>query len=191
MRRRRLAAGLAAVALCGAAPACASPSSKGTHTQPPARERSRAPTNRELGIPDGVPLTADRSADPRQVRVIRAWAAALRKGHVREAARWFAQPSRAQNGTAVLTLDSLAARIAFNVALPCGALVVGTRGANGYTVVDFKLTKRPGGDCMGAEGKPARGALRVRRNRITDWFRLPDEPRGGRGAPSTATGPVV
>ena len=46
----------------------------------------------------------------------------------------------------------------------------------GFTVLRFRLTERVGGDCMGAAGHAARGAIRVRANKIVEWYRLPDDP---------------
>jgi hypothetical protein len=51
-------------------------------------------------------------------------------------------------------------------------------GAGPYTIVKFKLTKRPGGDCGTGVGGSARGAIRVARGKIKEWYRLPDEVSG-------------
>jgi limonene-1,2-epoxide hydrolase len=133
--------------------------------------------------PPSVPQTGHGPADATSGRVIRAWVAALRKGDIHKAARYFAQPSKVQNGTAVLTLDSRVARIGFNATFPCGAKVKRLRAAaHGFTVVDFILTERRGGDCMGAAGQSARSAIRVKGHRIAEWYRLDD----GGGSPSPA-----
>ena len=64
------------------------------------------------------------------VRVIRAWSTALRTGHVKAAAGWFAMPSEFVNGVGpggtvpAVRLDSLRAAIVANEALPCGAQFV-------------------------------------------------------------------
>jgi hypothetical protein len=131
-----------------------------------------------LALPAGVPQVATGRADPAAVRVIRRWLATLRRGDTHRAARFFALPSRFQNGTPVLTVDSNVERIAINEALPCGARMAHAGGAGPYTIVDYLLVRRPGGDCGTGVGHHARGAVRVARGRITEWYRLPDEPTG-------------
>jgi hypothetical protein len=45
---------------------------------------------------------------------------------------------------------------------------------------------------MGAAGHAARGAIRVRRGKIVEWFRLPDDPNDSQRDPAPEdTGPVV
>jgi hypothetical protein len=109
---------------------------------------------------------------------VRRWSAALREGRVARAAAYFAQPSRVQNGTPVITLRSAAERTVFNASLPCGAVPIGLGAAGGYTIVTFRLVERVGGDCHGAAGNRARCAIRVRGGRITDWYRLADASPG-------------
>lgn len=130
-------------------------------------------------------------ADRDTVRAVRDWSAALRRGRIAAAAAYFAQPSRVQNGTPPITLRTDADRVAFNDALPCGAVPIRfARSARGFVVVTFRLTERVGGDCQGAAGKTARCAIRVRRGRMTDWIRLPDAPGPQEAAPSVGGGAV-
>ena len=103
----------------------------------------------------------DRATGPAEVasrRVINDWLKALRHGDIKTAAHYFALPSKFQNATPVLTVDSEQERIAVNMSLPCGAVATEMGGAGAYTIVNFKLTKRPGGDC--GTGVGARRAAR-------------------------------
>lgn len=133
-------------------------------TTPGAKEERARP-------PDPV-----REVDEADVRVVRAWADTLRRGDVRGAARYFALPSVVANGTAPIRLDSRADVRFFNRTLPCGAKVIGTEtAANGFFIVTFRLTERPGaGSCGSGTGQTARAAFRVRDNLITDWLRVQD-----------------
>jgi hypothetical protein len=150
--------------------------------QTPARER----------IPARVPRRGTGPADPASAQVIRAWLAQLREGHVRRAAGYFAIPSRVQNGTPVFTLRSRQETLVFNATLPCGAIADRVQSAGRFTVIRFKLTERVGGDCMGAAGHAARGAIRVRAGKIVEWYRLPDDPADEqRTPPAQSSGPVV
>jgi hypothetical protein len=94
-------------------------------------------------VPDRPTGPADRAS----ARVVRGWLRALSRGDVQRAARFFALPSRYQNGTAVLTIDSPGERLAINLALPCGGRVVALRGARGFAIATIRLRERPGADC--------------------------------------------
>jgi hypothetical protein len=115
-----------------------------------------------------------------EVRVIRGWADALRAGHVKEAARFFAVPVKVLDGTNPLrTLDDQAAVIDFNRALPCGAKVVGTkRGKHSLVLTTFQLTERPGrGTCNGSVGALAAVGFLIEKRHIIQWLRGPDPPQ--------------
>jgi hypothetical protein len=161
----------------GSAPSAPTPTIPLSPSQP---GRRPSPDDRGAGtlaLPAGVPTKASRAGAPAASRtVIDGWLRALRAGRIARAAAFFAQPSKVQNGTPVLTLDSARERLAFNLALPCGARAdrYGTNGR--YTIIEFVLTERRGGDCAGAAGQPARGAIRVDGGRITEWYRLADDP---------------
>ena len=148
------------------------------------------PARDPLALPPQVPKVATGPADPAAVRVIRRWLATLRRGDTRGAARYFAIPSRFQNGTPVLTVHNEAERIAINEALPCGARMARAGGAGVYTIVVYVLVRRPGGDCGSGVGAHARGAIRVARGHITEWYRLPDTPPRRRSV-APATGSAV
>jgi hypothetical protein len=141
------------------------------------------PARSDLDLPPGVPDHATGPAEAESRRVINAWLRALRRGEVTRAAHYFALPSKFQNATPVLTIDSERERIAVNLSLPCGAKATAMGGAGRYTIVTFKLTKRPGGNCGAGAGATARGAIRVEHRKITEWYRLPDKPGGQPVAP--------
>lgn len=132
-------------------------------------------------VPRGVPRVSDGSpTDAVSRRVIRKWLSALRQGDIPRAARFFAVPSKVQNGTRVLTLGSARARVAFNAAFPCGARATKLeRGGRGFTIVEFVLTQRAGADCGSGTGNGARSAIRVTRGHIVEWYRLDDLPLPG------------
>jgi hypothetical protein len=169
--------------------AAAPPAARQAPSVPPPPSTPQEPTG-ALAIPRRVPRKATGKADAADERVIRGWLAALRRGDVRAAARYFALPSTFQNGTPVLTIDSQVERLAVNEALPCGAKAVSFGGAGAFTIVVYKLVRRPGADCGPGTGNRARGAIRVAGGRIREWYRLPDAPTAARRAPPAA-GPEV
>lgn len=134
--------------------------------------------------PKRIPTHGSAPADPHAVAVIRRWLRALRHGQIARAASYFAIPSRFQNGTPVLHLDSATEVLAVNVSFPCGAVATRFTAAGPFTLVRFRLTRRTNGDCRGAEGHTTGGAIRVARGRIREWYRLydPEEVRPGPAA---------
>jgi hypothetical protein len=140
-------------------------------TQPPPGGQTS-----DLDLPASIPDRATGPASTEARRVINAWLRALRHGDVERAARYFALPSKFQNSTPVLTVNTVKERIAVNLSLPCGAKAREMGGAGAYTIVTFVLTKRPGADCGTGVGGTARGAIRVERHLIKEWYRLPDQP---------------
>jgi hypothetical protein len=179
-------AAIAAIALAG----CGSSHSAFTRSTT-AKNAQPVPRRSDLDLPPGVPDRATGPAATESRRVINAWLRALRHGKVKRAAHYFALPSKFQNVTPVLTVDSEQKRIAINLALPCGAKAVTMGGAGAYTIVTFELTKRPGADCGSGVGGTARGAIRVEGGKITEWYRLPDRPGGQQQAPPAPGGPVA
>ncbi|MCW3015196.1 MAG: hypothetical protein JWO02_2288 [Solirubrobacterales bacterium] len=130
---------------------------------------------KELRLPADVPTTSTGTpADDVSARVIRKWSGALTGGDVTRAARFFALPSNVQNGTPVVTLDTAEKRLVFNLTFPCGAKPTKLeRAVHGYTIADFVLLERVGGECGSGTGGTARCAIRVRGGHIADWYRLP------------------
>jgi hypothetical protein len=140
--------------------------------QPPPAGQSSA-----LDPPASIPDRATGPATKEARQVINAWLRALRHGDVERAAGYFALPSKFQNSTPVLIVRTKRERIAINLSLPCGAKARKMGGAGVYTIVTFVLTKRPGGNCGTGVGGTARGAIRVERRHIKEWYRLPDKPQ--------------
>jgi hypothetical protein len=184
---RRLAAGSVAVWTAIAMAGCGS----GHSTTTTLGDVQTVPQRSDLELPPGVPDRATGPASAEARRVINAWLRALRRGDVERAARYFALPSKFQNVTPVLTVDSDTERIAVNLSLPCGAKAREMGGAGPYTIVTFVLTRRPGADCGTGVGGTARGAIRVARGHIKEWYRLPDQPGGRPHAPPAPDGPAA
>jgi hypothetical protein len=142
----------------------------GANPPPPAGQHD------ELDPPPSVPDRATGPATKEARQVINAWLRALRHGDVERAASYFALPSKFQNSTPVLTVNTKQERIAVNLSLPCGARAREMGAAGVYTIVTFVLTKRPGADCGTGVGNTARSAIRVERRHIKEWYRLADKP---------------
>ena len=168
MVRMRLATLPAALALGIAA--CGGGGDDSTKLGAPEQRSEAAPS------PSEEPAEPASKVDPADVRIVRAWADALRHGDVRGAARFFAVPSLVSNGTPPIRLESRAHARFFNRTLPCGAKLIGTEPApKGFFIATFRLTERPGeGECGDGTGETARTAFRVRDEHITDWLRVQD-----------------
>jgi hypothetical protein len=187
----RSAAAWVAAATAIAVAGCGGGHSSTTATTTTLADRQAAPQRSELDPPASVPDRATGPAQAQARRVINAWLRALRHGDVERAAHYFALPSKFQNSTPVLTVHTERERIAVNLSLPCGAKARQMGGAGAYTIVTFELTKRPGADCGTGVGGTARGAIRVERRRIKEWYRLPDQPGGRQQAPPELDGPAA
>jgi hypothetical protein len=184
---------LGTVAALGAVTGCGgSDGSRATFSTETTTTPSSAPTTpsspqlpKSLRLPSDVPIRSEGiPADAVSVRVIRKWSGALTGGDIRRAARFFALPSKVQNGTPVLTLDTPEKRLIFNVTFPCGAKATKLEQATGgYTIVEFVLTERAGGDCGSGVGGSARCAIRVREGHIAGWYRIPLAPRPSPNGP--------
>jgi hypothetical protein len=191
-----MAAGRSAVAVLAAllvttAVGCGGAQKSTTAQQSGASDPAPKPPASDLALPPGVPDASTGPAASAARRVINDWLRALRRGDIKHAAHYFALPSKFQNATPVLTVHNEQERIAVNVSLSCGAVATGMGGAGAYTIVTFRLTERKGGNCGNGVGGKARGAIRVERRHIKEWYRLPDEPGGAQQAPPAPSGPVV
>jgi limonene-1,2-epoxide hydrolase len=191
-----MAAGRSAVAVLAAlavtaAVGCGSAHKSATAPQTAATEPGPTPPASDLALPPGVPDASRGPAASAARRVINDWLRALRRGDIKHAAHYFALPSKFQNATPVLTVHNEQERIAVNVSLSCGAVATEMGAAGVYTIVTFRLTERKGGHCGTGVGGRARGAIRVERRHIKEWYRLPDEPGGAQQAPPAPSGPVV
>jgi hypothetical protein len=74
-----------------------------------------------------------------------------------------------------------------NATLPCGARFLKADMRGRYVNALFRLTGRlgPGGaSCTPGAGQTARTNFVIRRGRIVEWIRAPDDP-GDNGAPAT------
>jgi hypothetical protein len=189
----RSAAALLVALSVAAAVGCGGSSKPSPAPQPQtvASDPGPTPPVSDLALPPGVPDESTGPATDASRRVINNWLKALRRGDVKRAAHYFALPSKFQNATPVLTVNSEQERIAVNVSLSCGAVATEMGGAGVYTIVKFRLTKRPGGNCGTGVGGTVRGAIRVERRKIKEWYRLPDQPGGEQQAPPAPAGPAV
>jgi hypothetical protein len=191
-----MAVGRSAVAVLAALSVTAAAGCGGAHKsttapQTVANDPGPTPPVSDLVPPPGVPDAPTGPAAIAARRVINHWLEALRSGNVKRAAHYFALPSKFQNATPVLTINNEQERIAVNMSLSCGAVATEMGGAGAYTIVTFRLTERKGGNCGTGVGGKARGAIRVERRRIKEWYRLPDEPGGAQQAPPAPSGPSV
>ena len=127
------------------------------------------------GRQEGTAPRADtRRADAGSLSVIRGWAAAQGKGDTTKAASFFALPTIVANGSDPLRLTKPSQIRGFNKALPCGADITRAYDAGRYTVVTFRLTRRPGADCGEGTGGSASTAFQIRAGKIAQWLRVPD-----------------
>jgi hypothetical protein len=162
-----------------------------TTTPTVASDPGPTPPTSDLALPPGVPDASTGPATIAARHVINNWLKALRSGNVKRAAHYFALPSKFQNATPVLIVHNEQERIAVNTSLSCGAVATEMGAAGVYTIVTFRLTERKGGNCGTGVGGKARGAIRVERSKIKEWYRLPDQPGGRQQAPPAASGPSV
>ena len=142
--------------------------------------------------PTGIP------AGSQAVSVIKAWSTALRHGNLRAAAGFFQLPSEMINGTSspgvasVVVIHSRAQAAAANASLPCGARFISADQRGPYVNALFRLTGRagPGGTaCNPGAGQTARTNFLIRKGRIVQWIRAPDDPGDNQG--SAGGGPAV
>jgi hypothetical protein len=187
---RSAAAALAALSVT-AAVGCGGAQKSSTTPPTVANDPGPTPAVSDLALPPGVPDESTGPAAASARRVINDWLKALRRGDVKRAAHYFALPSKFQNATPVLTVNSEQERLAVNLSLSCGAVATEMGGAGVYTIVTFRLTERKGGNCGTGVGGKARGAIRVERGHIKEWYRLPDDPGGAQQAPPAPSGPSV
>jgi hypothetical protein len=132
---------------------------------------------------DGTsPTKVAGDADPQAVEVIAAWSEALRNGDIVGAAERFAIPSVAENGPALIHIESEADARLFNRSLPCGGRLIRAQGAGEFTTATFRLTERPGpGSCGQGTGQTAKAAFVIRDGEILEWRRVGVGPPGTPG----------
>ena len=114
----------------------------------------------------------------RDVRVVRAWSAALNAGDDAKAASYFAPNARVIQGSLVALLRTRKSAVVFNASLPCSGRIVATTVRNHLVTAKFVLGQRPGHRCDGP-GQTAYAALRITNGKITLWHQLPGPTAGG------------
>jgi hypothetical protein len=124
-------------------------------------------------------------ADPDQVGVIDEWATTLDRGDVEAAARFFAIPSVAENGPALIRIRDVEDARSFNASLPCGAELTRAESQGDFVVATFLLGERPGpGTCGTGTGTTAQAAFVIEDGEIVEWRRV---AAGGEQAPSRSS----
>jgi hypothetical protein len=149
-----------------------------------------ATTTQTTAVP-AAPTGQQRApAPPAATQVIRGWSDTLRRGDVDGAARYFALPSivQIQPGAPPERLTRRIEAVAFQTILPCGAQLLDAVRDGPYVNALFRLTDRPGAQCD-APGATARTAFLIRRGKIREWRRAPDEP--GDAAEERSSAPSV
>ena len=136
------------------------------------------PPKDDLALPSGVP---DRATGPAAVasrRVINDWLKALRRGHIKAAAHYFALPSKFQNATPVLTVNTEQERIAVNMSLSCGAVATAMGGAGVVHDRQVQAHQAPGRRLRHGRGRD--GARRDPRRAAHDQGVVPPARPAGR-----------
>jgi hypothetical protein len=130
------------------------------------------------------PAAVPGDASAEDVRVIDEWARALSDGDIDAAAGYFAIPSVAENGPALLRIRNEGQAKLFNSSLPCGAKLIHAETQGAFTTATFHLTERPGeGYCgIGDEQVTAETSFVIERGKIAEWRRVdttvPEPPAG-------------
>jgi hypothetical protein len=125
------------------------------------------------------------------VAVIKGWADALRDGHPRRAAAYWARPSVMVNGpdssgrVTLIHIDSEHDALLADATLSCGATLRRTARRGAYVRATFALSVRkgPGASTAGCSG-PASVDFAIRAKRIVRWLRAPSDtapPPSGQG----------
>ena len=112
------------------------------------------------------------------VRVVRAWSAALNAGDDAKAAGYFALNARVIQGPLVAILRTRSSAVVFNASLPCSGKIVAVTVVQHLVTAAFVLGQRPGHRCDGP-GQKAFAAFRIRNGRIVLWHQLPTPPGAG------------
>ena len=124
-------------------------------------------------------------ADPADAELIERWASTLRRGDIDGAARFFAIPSVAENGPALIRIHDRDDARLFNASLPCGARLIAASAEGHFVVATFRLTERPGpGSCGTGTGHTASTAFVIEDGKFVEWRRV---EIGGEGAQSRST----
>ena len=150
---------LAALSVAAAAGCGGAKTGRDLRRRPVASDPAPTPPAGRARAAAGRPRPADRAGRrSRRAASSTTGSKALRRGDIKTAAHYFALPSKFQNATPVLTVNTEQERIAVNMSLSCGAVATEMGGAGAYTIVKFRLTERPGGDCGTRRGRRRRAA---------------------------------
>jgi hypothetical protein len=155
---------------------------------------STAPTGFAKGIEGAGVATSS-------VTVIEGWTNALRDGHTRRAAAYWAHPSEMVNGpdtsghVTLIHIDSEHDALLADESLSCGATLHATTRSGKYVRAIFLLGPRSGAGAgnSGCSG-PASVDFLIRDGHIVRWLRAPvagratPPPAGESGEPNGATG---
>jgi hypothetical protein len=137
-----------------------------------ARKQAKTPPAPKRPVAASPAPTRD-PPSPGDVAVIKGWTDALREGHVKAAARYFALPAVVSNGTPPIRLTTRRHVEFFNRTLPCGARFKEAVDTGAFVVATLVLTERPGpGRCGSGVGNEAYTAFLIRRNKIVQWRRV-------------------
>jgi hypothetical protein len=153
---------IVALVLCSCGSSATAP---GAHRQTSAKKAQ---------APRGAGVSATAAA------VIEGWANALRDGHDKRAAAYWAHPSEMVNGVeqdgqlAVIRIDGDREAAIADSTLPCGAKLTATSRHGKYVVAEFSLSARKGDKAgsRGCEGAAAVDFL-IRGKHIVRWLRAP------------------
>jgi hypothetical protein len=126
--------------------------------------------------------------------VIAAWAAAVRRGEERRAARYFALPAIVyQPSFGAVTIRSRTLARAFNSALPCGARLLGARPSGRYIVGTFRLEPLPGRHCTTPSARLRVGFVfgdQHHPRRFSEWWWVPAKGKAP-GPPRRPSAPAA
>jgi hypothetical protein len=165
--RRSFLAVIVAGAMALAPAACDDGGSEGaSSTAPSAASEADEPAGSQGDeIPGG--------ADPADAELIDRWASALRRGDIDGAARFFAIPSVAENGPALIRITDRDDARLFNASLPCGARLIDAAAEGHFVIATFRLTERPGpGSCGTGTGETAKTAFVIEEGKFVEWRRV-------------------
>ena len=137
-----------------------------------ARKHAKTPPAPK-GSAAATPAPTRDPASAEDVAVIKGWTDALRHGHVKQAARYFALPAFVQNGSPLFRLKKRSEVEFWNRTLPCGAKFKRAVDTGAFVVATLVLTERPGaGRCGSGVGNEAYTAFLIRRHKIVQWRRV-------------------
>ena len=191
MPARRLLCVAAAAALVAAASGCGQDAKTG---MPQTTSRSTpSPGVAAAAATSPHKASGGRSRPPAPAsatRVIRGWSDTLRGGDEIGAARYFAVPSiiQIEPGQPIYHITRRAQAVAFQAVLPCGARLLSAVRDGRYVNALFRLTMRPGATCD-SPGQTARTDFVIRRGKIAEWRRAPDQPGDGSSTPTAPATP--